>query len=84
MVIRDVVPNVITTLSLPFLRFGKVKIGGRGTIVRLQSGALAVFSPVALTEDVKRKVAALGEVRYITALDAEVWIPSPQGPLARY
>lgn len=71
MVIRDLVPNVITTLSLPFSRFGKVKIGGRGTIVRLQSGALAVFSPVALTEDVKRKVAELGEVRYITALDAE-------------
>ncbi|KAH9866623.1 hypothetical protein J1614_008315 [Plenodomus biglobosus] len=77
MVIRDVVPNVITTLSLPFSRFGRVKIGGRGTIVRLQSGALAVFSPVALTEDVKRKVAELGEVRYIAALDAEVFSPSP-------
>lgn len=32
MVIRDVVPNVITTLSVPFWRFGKMKIGGRGTI----------------------------------------------------
>jgi hypothetical protein len=40
--------------------------------VRLQSGALAVFSPVALTDDVKAKVASLGEVKYITALDAEV------------
>lgn len=40
--------------------------------VRLQSGALAVFSPVALTEDVKKKVAEMGEVKYITALDAEV------------
>lgn len=71
MVIRDVVPKVITTLSVPFLRFGRIKIGGRGTIVRLQSGALAVFSPVALTDDVKRKVAELGEVKYIAALDAE-------------
>ncbi|KAL6702513.1 hypothetical protein ACN47E_001577 [Coniothyrium glycines] len=71
MVIRDVVPQVITTLSVPFLRFGKVKIGGRGTIVRLQSGALAVFSPVALTDDVKAKVAELGEVKYIAALDQE-------------
>ncbi|OAL48407.1 hypothetical protein IQ07DRAFT_622856 [Pyrenochaeta sp. DS3sAY3a] len=71
MVIRDVVPNTITTLSVPFLRFGRIKVGGRGTIVRLQSGALAVFSPVALTDDVKAKVAALGEVKYITALDAE-------------
>ena len=42
------------------------------TSVRLQSGALAVFSPVALTDDVKRKVAELGEVKYIAALDAEV------------
>ncbi|KAJ4363598.1 hypothetical protein N0V83_009894 [Neocucurbitaria cava] len=71
MVIRDVVPRTITTLSVPFFRFGRIKVGGRGTIVRLQSGALAVFSPVALTEDVKRKVAELGEVKYIAALDAE-------------
>ncbi|KAH8638112.1 hypothetical protein IG631_05882 [Alternaria alternata] len=32
MVIRDVVPRVITTLSVPFWRFGRIKIGGRGTI----------------------------------------------------
>jgi hypothetical protein len=32
MVIRDVVPRVITTLSVPFWRFGKIKVGGRGTI----------------------------------------------------
>jgi len=32
MVIRDVVPNVITTLSVPFMRFGKIKVGGRGTV----------------------------------------------------
>jgi hypothetical protein len=42
------------------------------SLVRLQSGALAVFSPVALTDDVKRKVSELGEVKYIAALDAEV------------
>merc|ERR1711964_861214 len=71
MVIRDVVPRVITTLSVPFWRFGRVKIGGRGTIVRLESGSLAVFSPVALTEDVKQKVSEMGEVKYIAALDAE-------------
>lgn len=32
MVIREVVPRVITTMSVPFWRFGKIKIGGRGTI----------------------------------------------------
>ncbi|KAF1970850.1 hypothetical protein BU23DRAFT_590963 [Bimuria novae-zelandiae CBS 107.79] len=71
MVIRDVVPRTITTLSVPFARMGRIKIGGRGTIVRLQNGSLAVFSPVALTEDVKQKVAELGEVKYIAALDIE-------------
>lgn len=31
MVIRQVTPN-ITTCSAPFLRFGRLKVGGRGTI----------------------------------------------------
>lgn len=43
--------------------------------VRLESGGLAVFSPVALTEDVKRKVSEMGEVKYIAALDNEVRLP---------
>lgn len=46
-VIREVTPNV-TTLSIPFKLFGKVKVGGRGTLVRLQNGSLAVFCPVPL------------------------------------
>ncbi|KAK1758516.1 glutamyl-tRNA amidotransferase [Echria macrotheca] len=71
MVIRDVTPNVVT-LSVPFLRFGKIPVGGRGTIVRLTSGALAVFSPVALTPEVKAKVESLGgNVQYLIAPDME-------------
>lgn len=71
MVIRDVSPSV-TTLSLPFLRFGKIKIGGRATIVRMTSGSLAVFSPVALTPNVTAKLQSLGNnVAYITAPDIE-------------
>jgi hypothetical protein len=31
MVIRELVPGV-TTLSVPFLRFGLIKVGGRATI----------------------------------------------------
>ncbi|RKK75267.1 hypothetical protein BFJ69_g7857 [Fusarium oxysporum] len=30
--IREIVPNVITTLSAPFSRFGLIRIGSRGTI----------------------------------------------------
>lgn len=71
MVIRNVTPN-IATFSVPFSRHGKIKIGGRGTLVKLTSGSLAVFSPVALTEASKAKVAEMGgDVRYIVALDYE-------------
>lgn len=31
MVIRNVTPEVVT-LSVPFLRFGRIKIGGRATL----------------------------------------------------
>ncbi|KAK1971964.1 hypothetical protein LY78DRAFT_566793 [Colletotrichum sublineola] len=71
MVIRDLTPN-ITTFSLPFSRFGTVKIGGRATLVRLTSGALAIFSPVALTDAVRAKIAEKGgDLAYIVAPDIE-------------
>ncbi|CAG9947897.1 unnamed protein product [Clonostachys rosea f. rosea IK726] len=71
MVIRHVTPNIVT-FSVPFARFGTAKIGGRGTLVKLSSGNLAVFSPVALTEAAKAKVAELGgNLAYIIALDYE-------------
>ncbi|KAF2431786.1 hypothetical protein EJ08DRAFT_631890 [Tothia fuscella] len=69
-VIRKISEN-ITTLSTPFLRFGHIKIGGRGTLVRMQNGAVAVFSPTALTPEAKETVHAMGEVKYIAALDLE-------------
>ena len=100
MVIRDVVPG-ITTFSVPFLRFGRIKIGGRGTVgmpltlspnsfealvcsflricqntnrhaVKLTSGSLAVFSPVALTPTVQSKLQSIGgPVSYLVAPDIE-------------
>jgi len=70
MVIRQVTP-AITTFSVPFWRFGRIKVGGRGTLVKLASGGLAVFSPVALTPEVQKTVSDLGEVKYIAALDIE-------------
>lgn len=39
--------------------------------MRLQNGSLAVFSPTALTDELKQKVDSMGEVKYITALDFE-------------
>jgi hypothetical protein len=71
MVIRQITKN-ITTLSVPFSRFGHIHVGGRGTLVKLQSGGVAVFSPVALTPEVKETVSSMGEVKYIAALDIEV------------
>jgi hypothetical protein len=40
--------------------------------VRLKSGGVAVFSPVALTPDVKKTVSSMGDLKYITAPDFEV------------
>lgn len=37
----------------------------------MQNGSVAVFSPVALTPEVKKTVADLGELKYIAALDIE-------------
>lgn len=73
MIIRLLNPSVLLC-STPFKRFGRINIGGRGTIVKLSSGALAVFSPVALTPSVKESMQSqLGsqDIRYITALDQE-------------
>ncbi|KAI5310576.1 hypothetical protein KEM55_005170 [Ascosphaera atra] len=88
MVIRDICENIVT-LSVPFSRFGFVRVGGRGTIgttkrlpshfisanpatVKLQSGSLAVFSPVALTPSVQDKLTKLGnKVHYLIAPDIE-------------
>ncbi|PHH54114.1 hypothetical protein CFIMG_008033RA00001 [Ceratocystis fimbriata CBS 114723] len=64
-------PNILT-LSVPFLRFGRIPIGGRATVARLLNGSLAVFSPIALTPAVRSAVNGLGgDVRYIIAPDIE-------------
>ncbi|KAK5736151.1 hypothetical protein LTR17_007673 [Elasticomyces elasticus] len=65
--------STIKIFSVPFLRFGRIKLGGRGTVVQLASGNLAVFSPVALTETVKKELSLMGtgQIKYITALDQE-------------
>ncbi|GAM82764.1 hypothetical protein ANO11243_007500 [Dothideomycetidae sp. 11243] len=70
MVIRKVTPEILTC-SVPFARFGRINIGGRGTIVRMANGNLAVFSPVALTDEVKSQVTQMGTVKYIAAPDLE-------------
>ncbi|KAL6789613.1 hypothetical protein J3E68DRAFT_443419 [Trichoderma sp. SZMC 28012] len=70
-VIRQVSPN-ITTVSIPFAQLGLLKTGGRTTIVQLQSGSLAVISPVRLTDVVRNALTATnGTVKYIIAPNLE-------------
>jgi len=71
MVINEVVKKQITTLSVPFWRASTIPIGGRATLVRMTTGQLAVFSPVALTPTVKSLIADWGPVGYIIAPDIE-------------
>jgi len=66
------VTDQITTFSLPFARFGILKFGGRGTLVKLSSGSLLIVSPVALTPSVREVIESEGgRLRYITAPDME-------------
>ncbi|PHH67778.1 hypothetical protein CDD82_1133 [Ophiocordyceps australis] len=82
MVIRNVTPST-AIMSVPFSRFGRIKIGGRGTVVKMTSGSLAVFSPVALTDAAKAKVDEMGgDVGYLVALDIEHHIFLSQGATA--
>jgi len=70
-VIRAVTPNIIT-LSVPFSRFGRIAVGGRGTVVRMTNGNLAVFSPTALIPEARSTIDSLGgKVLYLVALDVE-------------
>lgn len=70
-VIRNLTPNIIT-LSAPFARFGRFKVGSRATIVRLSNSTLAVFSPTALTADAHAAVSSLNApVAYLIAPDYE-------------
>ncbi|KAI9717100.1 MAG: hypothetical protein M1828_007433 [Chrysothrix sp. TS-e1954] len=77
--IRQITPHIIT-LSAPFSRFGRIAIGGRATLVRLPSNRLAVFSPIGLTDEVRRTIDTLAadvpgerreKVGYIVAPDFE-------------
>ncbi|RAK97336.1 uncharacterized protein BO80DRAFT_389970 [Aspergillus ibericus CBS 121593] len=72
MVIRQVTED-ITTFSVPFARFGLLKFGGRGTLIRLKTGNLAIFSPVALTPTVQNLLTTTGtgKITYIIAPDLE-------------
>ena len=73
MIIRRITPNILTC-SVPFYRFSRIRVGGRGTIVKLKDESLAVFSPVAFTNNVKTQMQEqLGStnVKYLAALDQE-------------
>ncbi|KAI9891715.1 MAG: hypothetical protein M1814_002465 [Vezdaea aestivalis] len=73
-VIRHVTPNIVTC-SLPFSRYGQLKIGARGTIIKTPSGSLVVFSPTPLTRQTRETVETLGgEVKYLIAPDAEHYL----------
>ena len=50
MVIRDITPNIVT-LSVPFSRFGKLRVGGRGTVGKSSytSDSRSRLSHIALT-----------------------------------
>jgi hypothetical protein len=69
---REVVPGYIWTISKPFLRFNRAKIGGRASIVKLSNGNLFVISPTPIEEGTKVWVDSIGTVKYLVAPDIAV------------
>lgn len=53
------------------------EIGTRMTVVRLEDGSLLVHSPIRLTQELGRRLAALGEVRHVLApnFDHYLFVP---------
>jgi hypothetical protein len=67
-VIRQLTPNA-TVISVPFAGPGGAEVGTRATIFRLPtSGAILVFCPADLNDEVRAAIAAMGgNVKYIVA-----------------
>ena len=70
---REVVPGMIWAISKPFLRFGRAKIGGRASIIRLANGDLFVISPTPLEEGTQKWVDTIGKVKYLLGPNLEVY-----------
>jgi len=69
--IKQVNPQ-IWTFTQPFSRNGLVKIGLRGTVIKLRTNDLFVINPVSAEQDgeiIKRKLDELGKVRWIACPD---------------
>ncbi|CDZ98574.1 Protein of unknown function DUF4336 [Phaffia rhodozyma] len=70
-VIRSITP-AISIFSVPFKRFGLMKIGGRSTAVKLANNDIFIIPSSPLGEDVKAEIARLGgQVKYLVAPDFE-------------
>jgi hypothetical protein len=64
--IQSFVDGLVWVVPRP-LRFHGVEMGTRMTIVRLGSGALWVHSPIDADDELRRKIRAIGPVRYVVA-----------------
>ncbi|MEO1403880.1 MAG: DUF4336 domain-containing protein [Cyanobacteria bacterium J06635_1] len=63
--LRQVASN-LWVAEQPFIYFG-LSIGNRMTVIRLESGDLAVISPIRLSDDLQNQIDSLGRVRHIIA-----------------
>ncbi|KAF7789997.1 hypothetical protein EIP86_000945 [Pleurotus ostreatoroseus] len=65
-VIREVTKDV-WTFSRPFTLFGRLPVGGRSTAIKLSQDRVWVLASTPLTEETKKKLAELGDVKYVVA-----------------
>ncbi|KAI5996487.1 hypothetical protein F5J12DRAFT_922376 [Pisolithus orientalis] len=68
-VTREVAKGV-WIFSRPFARYGVLPMGGRSTAIKLSDGGVWVLASTPLSEETKRKIDELGQVKYIINADA--------------
>ena len=69
-IVKEVVKNKLYVCERQFL-WNNVDVGGRRAVVKLKNGELWVHSPIALDEETKKEIDALGEVKHIVSPNFE-------------
>lgn len=64
--LSEFVPGQVWVAEMPFGRLG-FQIGARMTVIPLPDGSLFVHSPIALTDELRQEIDALGPVRHLIA-----------------
>lgn len=63
----ETIAENVWSVPAPFKVFGLIALNGRMTIIRLRNGDIWLHSPIAISDELRREIDALGTVRYLVA-----------------